>query len=67
MGVSNKATRSLNKNPFNNKMPNRFHSITPKEHNKNNTEKVSRNCEVMVEKLFRSHKCRPFVLFFQKW
>ena len=38
MGVSESATKSLNKNPFNNKKPNKSHSITPKEQSKNSTE-----------------------------
>lgn len=67
MGVSNRATNSLNKNPFKSKSPNKPQSITPKEQSKKSTEKVSKNWEVMVEKLFLSHKCRPLVLVFQKW
>ena len=43
IGVSNKATSSLNKKPLSNKIPNKSHSITPKAHSKNKTEKVSKN------------------------
>ena len=42
IGVSNKATSSLNKKPLSNKIPNKSHSITPKEQSKNSTEKVSK-------------------------
>ena len=66
IGVSKRAIRSLNKNPLSNKIPNKSHSITPKEQSKKSTEKVSKNWEVMVEKLFLSHKCLPLVFTFQK-
>ena len=65
IGVSNNATRTLNKKPFNNRIENKSHSITPKEHNKNRTENVSKNWEVIVEKLLRNQRCLALVNLFQ--
>ena len=66
IGVSNAAKKTLNKKPFTNSIENLSHAITSNVHNKNKTENVSTNCEKTVDALLRSHKCFPFVKFFQK-
>ena len=53
-------------NPFSSKSQNLSHSITPAEHNNINTAAVSTNWLIIVEPLFRNHRCFPLVNFFQK-
>ncbi len=49
MGVSKRATNSLNKKPFKNNPQNKAHLIDPAVQSNKRTVAVSNNCEVMVE------------------
>ncbi len=53
--------------PLINKGTNKSQLNILNEHNRNNTEKVSIACEVIVEKLFLTQSILPLVIFFQKW
>ena len=66
-GVSNAATNILKINAEKTSPTNCDQSSIWKIVKKKITEKESINWEVNVEKLFLSHKCFPFVKFFQKW
>jgi hypothetical protein len=65
-GVSNKATKILNKNPERTRPQNNFQSNIPKRDNRLITRNVSINWELNVEKLFLNQSILPSVLFFQK-
>ena len=59
IGVSIMAIKTLKANPLKNSFPKTFQGSISKEHNNNKTVKVSTACEVIVEKLLRSHNFFP--------
>ena len=66
MGVSMMAIITLKKTPCINKFENLDHSITLPLHRRKSIKNVSRDCEKIVDKLFRIQRCLPFKIRFQK-
>ena len=57
---------TLKINPESTSPKNKSHGKTPKTESRHTTEKVSKNCDAKVEKLFLNQSILPLVSFFQK-
>ena len=66
IGVSKRAQRILKNQPSKIIFPMVPNSVVSKKMIPT-TIVVSMSCDIIVEKLFRNHRCLPLVRFFQKW